>query len=252
MNFSGIATLLMICGAPLLAHASIIPAKKPVQNNFTNLIETTIQTTSKSIILPPALPEIKRRITTQTLANNGVPLPTSKPLFVVATKTPIPIKPDDNDGDDAGDDEDDDDEGSRMAGSKWDRVKSQPKIRLRETMEKSPFKTAKLPKAPSNRTTDPVIIFFKEKTSDLEVGQLSILNNDVLNYLKNNQTKTISIYGYAGKQSQNDPHELSLARALMISEYLADRRVSKDRIEIRSMGTDTPISPKHRVDIIIQ
>jgi outer membrane protein OmpA-like peptidoglycan-associated protein len=243
----------LLFGSPVQSQ-DIIPQKKPLA--FEKLIDN-VSKAENAIILPPPLPNIKKAIESKSiLIANGLPYPVKKPFVIAIATEPQIMRPqsqDDNviiqyQGGGAND---------RMAGGgtgargQVERRSAKPRIRLRETQDKSPFKTAKLPKAKALSSGDPVIIFFKEKSSDLEVGQLAILGADVLNRMKRDKGKTAAIYGYAENSSGTDSNELSLSRALMISDYLADHRIAKDRIEIRSMGADTPIKPKDRVDIII-
>lgn len=38
---------------------------------------------------------------------------------------------------------------------------------------------------------------------------------------------------------------------MLISEYLVNKGISSDRVEARAMGSNTPISPKNRVDVVL-
>jgi len=253
--------LLMFSSAPALAQV-VIPAKKPTltSESFDKLLTdvSTQQQPESTIPLPPPLPDAKKhqnRNESVAITKNGIPLPSKKPLQIRFTQHTKTEKIQNNDdvviyyqGGGASD---------RMAGGRGrsgiERKTARPKDRLKETTEKSPFKTAKLPRAGRPSSGDPVIIFFKEQSSDLEVGQIDILRSDVLRRLKSSNSLRVAIYGYAqkNKKSVDKTNQLSLSRALMISEFLADHRIARNRIEIRSMGSDTPISPKNRVDIIL-
>ena len=102
--------------------------------------------------------------------------------------------------------------------------------------DRSPFRTASLPKAQKANDQDPIIIF-KERSSDLEVGQLSIIDSDIFNVLKRRNNKKAAIYGFAetGADGKN-VNQLSLSRALLISEYLVDKGIDPERIEARAMA----------------
>lgn len=123
--------------------------------------------------------------------------------------------------------------------------------KLRETTEKSPFRTAKLPKADRTAMGDPIIIFFKEGSPELEVGQLDILKDDVLRPLQRSTRIHAVIYGFAEGKNSEATKQLSSQRAAMIQDYLDQNRVKSDRVAAYGQGSDTPIDPKDRVDIIL-
>lgn len=268
---------LLLCAIVFLSCVSLayaetpVPTKKPLsQNNFESVLENAVKKEEVkiprppilqvslehfSIITPPPLPERKRvtsRPTETALVIDGIPIPDRKPFKIkIATApkatTPAPVQPNLIPYQGSIDDR------TASRGRTIERVPAKRAPRITETSEKSPFKTAKLPRAGQLSTHDPVIIFFKEKTSELEVGQLDIIKSDILTRMKRSPTKKIAVYGYA-ERNRNNPdktNQLSLSRALLISEYLADNRIDASRIEARSMGNDTPISPKNRVDAVI-
>ena len=242
--------------------------KKPIsaeKETFQNIIDNAVAdanvTPSEklnegkkiSIILPPPLPQEKK--ITEVIEKNIV-TPLRKPLHI---RTVInervkdqPKAPQDKVvmkyRGDSGDDD-------RMAGrGKTQRTYAERRTaKLKETSAKSPFKKKTLPRAGKVNMRDPIILFFKEHSSDIEVGQLSVLKNDILQSMKRYKNKKAIIYGYAekNKKDKEKTRQLALARALIISDYLVDNRISETRLEIRPMADDTPISPKNRVDIVI-
>jgi len=274
MRFLAIFTVIMItCGSPYAATPlppETPSIKKPIiAKKFEKIIDdaTQINLSDNDIILPPSLPPIKQYTMTppSEVAStiDGTPMPSRKPLNVRVTRIERPQSPatpqnlgtitkqriipyDSFDSND------------RTAGESRpkrtiERTPSAPTINLRETNDKSPFKTAKLPRASKDSQFDPVIVFFKENSPEAEVGQIDILKNDVITVLKQSPRKTASVYGYAERsKNPDDANKLSLSRALMISEYLVRNRINANRIEVRSMAYDTPISPRDRVDIVIQ
>lgn len=267
---------------PLAYAETPLPAKKPNQTNaavksdanFLNILDEAAQIPSPpsiqssvklhSIITPPPLPEQKK--TTPLISENvtmadGIPLPNRKPLHIkmeLSTPTQTLQLPSQSNQQSQtlyrGNDDD------RTANQKnisrnnsIERSPARKREVFRETTEKSPFKTAKLPRARETSTRDPIIVFFKEQSSDLEVGQIDIIKSDILTPLKRSSSRKVAVYGYAEKDSSNPDkaNQLSLSRALLISEYLVDSGVNPNRIEARSMASDTPITPKNRVDVII-
>ncbi len=264
-----ILCLFIVFGMASFGHAQTpLPIKKPSQNNlnsFEQIIETaTIEkpimssdNVQQSIIKPPPLPSFRSKSQSPDTNNDmamvvhGIPIPTSKPLAIRAVRPPPPLleigktqeKPvilyQGNDDD-------------RTAGrQKIERIQAAPRERIRETSDRSPFQTAQLPRARKSSQSEPVIIFFKEQSSELEVGQLDVIKSDILRILNRSPSRKVAIYGYAERNNASRTNQLSLSRALLISEYLVDNGIRPDRIEARSMGSDTPISPKNRVDVII-
>jgi len=235
-------------------------ATTPTPQNFNAILEQAskpMTTAQPSIITPPPMPYRKQTIKTETVQMiNGIPVPTGKPLKVrTAAGWQDAPRPDDENRvviryhDSPAD---------RMAGggsyrSQVTRTHAQKRERLRETDDRSPFKTAKLPRARAESQFDPIIIFFEENSSELEVGQIEIIKKDVVERLRKTPSSRVAVYGYSERDRRNPDRtqKLSLSRALLISEYLADNRITPARIEARAMGNDTPISPKNRVDIVI-
>lgn len=257
--------ILFILFYPAVLRAETpVPSKKPNQNTFQNVIDKAVQAVKDElplddhdddIIIPPPLPQSKIPSKQEQKIVDGIPLPSVKPFKILTLKQKTVEEPQktgiiyyegNHDDRTAG--------GGRKKASKGrERVYAEQIGRLRETDEKSPFKASKLPMAGKRSYTDPVIIFFKENSSELEVGQMDIIRSDILKPLKRSKSRTAVIYGYAMNQRGNKDatRRLSLSRALMIREYLVDNRVKPEQIEVRSMGSDTPIDPRNRVDVVL-
>lgn len=221
------------------------------------------------VMLPPPTPDIKKPFQSiETTIVNGIPLPTTKPFTVKFDDVWQPSMPKQtiNSANDretiikySGESYDDRTAGritprseSRNQGSGIERSQARPREKLRETSDRSPFATAQLPRAAKYSMDDPVIIFFKEYSSELEIGQTDVLRSDVLNPLKRSKRIRVAVYGYAENTKNTDKtNQLSLSRAMMISEFLVDNGIDASRVEARAMGDETPISPKNRVDIIL-
>jgi len=222
------------------------------------------------VIIPPALPDEKQRpqiaqsVETFTIDGNATPIPTHKP-FRVTTSQPTTLNEQLRKKQSADDSVviryQSNDYNDRTAGrspsvptmNNTERAYAQKIERLRETDDESPFKTDILPKAANQSMSDPIILFFKDDTSEMEVGQMAILRDDVLKPLNRSTSRTVIIEGYASlnKSIPDETRRLSLGRALMIREFLIDNRIKASRIDVRAMSDDTPISPKDRVDIIL-
>lgn len=260
-----------------LSHPSLadvpVPAQKPgqAQSTFQQVIDNVVESIgviekseSNDIIKPPALPESKQAdivVAASIDAESGIPIPDTKPLKIITySPTARTITADNLDKTNGrqiiyyeGNNEDRTAGGHRQPRGP-ERVYAEKIGRLKETQEDSPFANSRLPVASKESYQDPIIIFFKERSPELEVGQMSIIKDEVLSPLKRSKSLKAVIYGYAmkDKSSPDATRRLSLSRALMIREYLVDNRIDPDQIEVRTMGDDTPIDPKNRVDIVIQ
>ena len=246
------------------------PATKPEHNAFESVIENAMNIISGEsveipIIMPPPLPKQKQKqnkkisLDDHTMVSS-LPVPTIKPFKVFTRQSQ-------NLGDQLKNNQRSNDNNvviryqsnneERMAGRhvpsqrNSERVYAKKIGRLRETTNKSPFKTAKLPKAGNQSMSDPIILFFKESSPEMEVGQMTILRDDVLTPLNGSTSRTATINGYASpdRSDEDQARRLSLSRALMIREFLIDNRIAPERIDVRAMADDTSISPKDRVDI---
>jgi outer membrane protein OmpA-like peptidoglycan-associated protein len=254
-----------------IAKPPIKPSSKD-QSSFDDVIQSVIdivvsKDNETGIPIPPKLPEFKQVNDDQDTENlsvvNGIPVPVKKPFKVLATGTRT--LNDQLRNKQANDDKvviryrgNNDDE--RTAGrspstpnmNNSERVYASRIGRLRETKTQSPFKEAKLPKAGNQSMSDPIILFFIEQSTEMEVGQMAILRDDVLKPLNQSSSATITIDGFAIKGSDKDEtRRLSLSRALIIRELLIDNRIDASRIDVRAMSDDTPIEPKNRVEITI-
>ncbi len=261
--------------APIVSWADMpLPERKPLppitgaldnQDNvqsIDSIIDAALQPKPNDVVLPPDIPNRKRPVrppqksaTTQTTADfpDDMPYPARKPMKI-RTTAGWQDAPSPQDRNLVNLDDFSDNHSERMAGGRRggiERTPARPRIALRETTDESPFETAKLPRARTSQN-DPVIIFFKENSSELEVGQIDILQSDVLSRLKRS-SRRVAIYGYAERSHSGNErtHQISLNRALLIGNFLTDHGVSSSRIEARAMASDTPISPKDRVDIVI-
>lgn len=99
-----------------------------------------------------------------------------------------------------------------------------------------------------------VIVFFQENSSDMEAGQMDVLENDVVAVLKDRPELKIEITGFS-EVSGGDAagaKKMSLERALMIRQYLVRQRISDDRIEVKGKGGDTDVEPKDRADMFFE
>lgn len=125
--------------------------------------------------------------------------------------------------------------------------------KLKETKASSPFKTARAQKAARPQTGDPIILFFQENSPDLEVGQIGILQEDVIDALKRQPGTKATIYGFAAKSRNNpeDSRRLAMSRAMMIREYMVGKRIDSDRLDLETVTEDSQGMPNDRVDIIL-
>ena len=266
--FVSILGLCFLLSSLAMAQSIPKPAQKPIlakASEFLVVLDKAAKPTilgenkvvKSKIITPPPLPLEKVQIEDiQSLMVNGIPIPQKKPLVFLSDPTwkdkdQTPRPPPQNATIDLYNQQDNDE---RTAGDKKviERKYASRRPSVRETSDKSPFKTAQLPRAQKLSRSDPVIIFFKENSSELEVGQIDIIKSDIVGALNRSPNQKVAIYGYAERQTTTEKtNQLSLSRALLISEFIAENRIAPNRIEARSMGNDTPIAPKNRVDVVL-
>jgi len=96
-----------------------------------------------------------------------------------------------------------------------------------------------------------VVVFFQEASSDMEVGQMDVLDNDVIAALKQRSNLELDIVGYAEPQKggPDATKKMALARALMIREYLVRQHISPDRLTVEGKADKTAIEPRDRVEM---
>lgn len=126
--------------------------------------------------------------------------------------------------------------------------------KLKETNAASPFKSKKAQKAAKQTGNDPIVLFFQENSPELEVGQIDILKEDVIEALKHQPGRQATVYGIAAPDRNNPElsRQLAVSRAMMVREYIIDKRISGDRISVQTVINDDQMMPKDRVDIIIR
>lgn len=96
-----------------------------------------------------------------------------------------------------------------------------------------------------------VIVFFQESSAQMEVGQMDVLNNDVISVLRDRPDLEVEIVGYAEPQKggKDETSKMALARALMVQQYLSRQRISGDRLTVKGKGDNTSIEPRDRVEM---
>jgi len=125
--------------------------------------------------------------------------------------------------------------------------------KLRETNAASPFKSRKAQKIGKLSANDPVVLFFQENSSELEVGQIDILKEDVIETLKHQPDRQATVYGLVAQNrtGSESARQLAVSRATMVREYIVDRHINGDRIDVQTLINDDQLMPKDRVDIVI-
>lgn len=96
-----------------------------------------------------------------------------------------------------------------------------------------------------------VIVFFTEGSANLEVGQMDILNQDVVARLQEDSRLGLEIVGYSENQGSiaDSAKRMSLSRALMLREYLIDKKIKADRLTLKGLGSQTDIEPRDRAEL---
>lgn len=88
--------------------------------------------------------------------------------------------------------------------------------------------------------------------SDLDIRQQKILNENVLQILKQNSGWRIQIQAFASadNKEQASSRRLSLSRALSIRDYLMKNGIDAKQIDVRALGDQTNRTPADRVDLV--
>ncbi|MBU6235973.1 MAG: OmpA family protein [Alphaproteobacteria bacterium] len=96
-----------------------------------------------------------------------------------------------------------------------------------------------------------VVVFFQENSADLEVGQMDVVNHDVVEMLRSRPDLELDIVGYSEPQQggADATKKMSLSRALMLRQYLVRQRIDANRISVEGKGNNTPIEPRDRVEM---
>ena len=257
-----------------ISKPPVKPKAPGEQKSFSDILENAISSVTETvsgngIIMPPPVPDWKKGPDLQPMDDtpvqmvDGLPIPGTKPFRVIAAAPARTL----NEQYAAKQSSDDsviiryhsNDDTDRTAGlrpsaprmNEAERIYAENIGHLRETDAASPFQSDILPTAGGKSTSDPVILFFQEKSPKMEVGQMNILKNDVLRPLKQSTSSKVTILGFSEKNAAgaDETRRLSLSRAMLIREYLMDNRIDANRIDVRAMADNTEIEPKDRVDI---
>lgn len=96
-----------------------------------------------------------------------------------------------------------------------------------------------------------VIVFFQENSGEMEIGQMDVLASDVVAMMKNRPDLDLEIVGYAEPQAggETETRKMSLARAIMVRDYLSKQRIADNRLTVKGEGDDTGIEPRDRVEM---
>lgn len=96
-----------------------------------------------------------------------------------------------------------------------------------------------------------VIVFFQENSAEMEVGQMDIINHDVVEQMQNNPSLEAEIIGYAEPQAGGEgaTDKMALSRALMVRAYLTRQHIDDDRLTVTAKGDDTKVEPRDRVEM---
>ncbi len=93
-------------------------------------------------------------------------------------------------------------------------------------------------------------VIFRKGSSDLDPLEQTILERDIVPYLRENPDITVTIKAFASAQAEQiaGARRMALSRALMTREYLIVRGISSSRIDVSVLGSETDVEPKDRVD----
>ncbi|MCB1539200.1 MAG: OmpA family protein, partial [Alphaproteobacteria bacterium] len=90
-----------------------------------------------------------------------------------------------------------------------------------------------------------------EGSTEMEAGQMDVVNSDILSVLQGKPGLKLEITGFAEDQpgGQGATDKLAMARASAIRNYLLNRSIAPGRLTVRAKGDDTGIEPRDRVEV---
>jgi len=96
-----------------------------------------------------------------------------------------------------------------------------------------------------------VIVFFVEGSPRMEVGQIDIVNADVLERLKRRPDLDLEIVGFSEKLGggAEETRKMSALRAAELRDYLKNHKIDTDRLTVTAKGDDTDVEPRDRVEM---
>lgn len=96
-----------------------------------------------------------------------------------------------------------------------------------------------------------VIVFFVEESPRMEVGQIDIVNADVLERLKRRPDLDLEIVGFSETLGggAEETRKMSALRATELRDYLKNHKIDTDRLTVTAKGDDTDVEPRDRVEM---
>ncbi len=96
-----------------------------------------------------------------------------------------------------------------------------------------------------------VIVFFQEGSPKMEVGQIDVLNADVLERMQDYPDLHLEIVGFSEKleSGEDETHKMAAIRAAELRDYLKSHKISSDRLTVTAKGDDTEVEPRDRVEM---
>lgn len=96
-----------------------------------------------------------------------------------------------------------------------------------------------------------VVVFFQELRPELEVGQMDVVNNDVVAQMRDRPDLNLEIVGYSETLADGESatNRMALTRADELRDYLEDQDISGRRLTVKAKGDDTKIEPRDRVEM---
>ncbi len=98
-----------------------------------------------------------------------------------------------------------------------------------------------------------IVLTYDDKQMDLSQAHKDVINQVILPALDANGEALLKIQAFAAPQdgSLSADRRIALSRALAIREYLVEQEIISPRIDVRSMGAQTDITPLDRVELYL-
>jgi hypothetical protein len=107
------------------------------------------------------------------------------------------------------------------------------------------------PKVNAQGVPSDVVVFFQEASPRMEIGQIDVVNADVVAQMQQDPDLKLEIIGYSETLAQGADATRKMAemRALELRNYLTDQHISRSRLTLTVKGDDTKVEPRDRVEM---
>lgn len=98
-----------------------------------------------------------------------------------------------------------------------------------------------------------VVVIYEGVQSKLSTKHIALLKGRIIPQLKKDRDVRLLIQAYASVEADisSSDRRIALSRALEIRKYLLENNISSNRIDVRSLGSQTDVQPLDRVEFYL-